>query len=83
MYQEKIHSNERVFLMRFDVVVRQDEDGYYVATVPELPGCYSQAKSLDELMSRIKEAILLCLEEEDASEMGSFIGVQVVEVETG
>lgn len=68
--------------MRFDVVVRQDEDGYYVATVPELPGCYSQAKSLDELMSRIKEAILLCLEEEDASEMGSFIGVQVVEVET-
>ncbi|MDQ1312528.1 type II toxin-antitoxin system HicB family antitoxin [Methanothrix sp.] len=69
--------------MRFDVVVRQDEDGYYVATVPELPGCHSQAKSLDELMSRIKEAILLCLEEEDASEMGSFIGVQVVEVETG
>lgn len=83
MYQEKIHSNERVFFMRFDVVVRQDEDGYYVATVPELPGCHSQAKSLDELMSRIKEAILLCLEEEDASEMGSFIGVQVVEVETG
>lgn len=83
MYQEKIHSNERVFLMRFDVVVRQDEDGYYVATVPELPGCHSQAKSLDELMSRIKEAILLCLEEEDASEMGSFVGVQVVEVETG
>jgi predicted RNase H-like HicB family nuclease len=81
MYQEKIHSNERVFLMRFDVVVRQDEDVYYVATVPELPGCHSQAKSLDELMSRIKEAILLCLEEEDASEMGSFIGVQVVEVE--
>ncbi|WP_334102592.1 type II toxin-antitoxin system HicB family antitoxin [Methanothrix soehngenii] len=67
--------------MRFDVVVRQDEDVYYVATVPELPGCHSQAKSLDELMSRIKEAILLCLEEEDASEMGSFIGVQVVEVE--
>ena len=83
MYQEKIHSNERVFLMRFDVVVRQDEDGYYVATVTELPGCHSQAKSLDELMSRIKEAILLCLEEEDASEMGSFVGVQVVEVETG
>jgi len=56
---------ERAFLMIFDVVVRQDEDGYYVATVPELPGCHSQAKSLDELMSRIKEAVLLCLEEED------------------
>ena len=45
--------------------MRQDDDGYYVATVPELPGCHSQAKSLDELMSRIKEAILLCLEEEE------------------
>lgn len=48
--------------MRFDVVVRKDKDGYYVATVPELPGCHTQAKSLDELMSRIKETILLCLE---------------------
>ena len=45
--------------MRFDVVVRRDEDGYYVATVPELPGCHTQSKSLDELMSRIREAILL------------------------
>ncbi|HEX7444753.1 MAG TPA: type II toxin-antitoxin system HicB family antitoxin [Methanothrix sp.] len=69
--------------MRFDVVIRKDEDGYYVATVPELPGCHSQAKSLDELMSRIKEAIQLCLEVEETGEMGSFIGVQVVEVETG
>lgn len=69
--------------MKFDVVIRQDEDGYYVAAVPELPGCHSQAKSLDELMSRIKEAIQLCLEEEETGEMGSFIEVQVVEVETG
>ncbi|WP_286858256.1 type II toxin-antitoxin system HicB family antitoxin [Methanosaeta sp. UBA356] len=67
----------------FDVVLRPDEDGYYVATVPELPGCHSQTKSLDELMSRIKEAILLCLEEEKKVEMSSFVGVQVVEVETG
>jgi predicted RNase H-like HicB family nuclease len=43
--------------MRFDVVVRRDEDGYYVATVPELPGCHTQSKSLDELMSRIRGAI--------------------------
>lgn len=50
--------------MRFDVVVRRDEDGYYVATVPDLPGCHTQSKSLDELMNRIKEAILLCLETE-------------------
>ena len=83
MHQKDAHSNKPVNSMRFDVVIRQDEDGYYVATVPELPGCHSQARSLDELMSRIKEAILLCLEEEESCEMGSFIGVQVVEVETG
>ena len=68
--------------MRFDVVVRRDEDGYYVATVPELLGCHTQAKSLDELMTRIKEAILLCLETEGYSTVSSFVGVQVVEVET-
>jgi predicted RNase H-like HicB family nuclease len=48
--------------MRFDVVVRRDEDDYYVATVPELPGCHTQAKSLEDLMSRINEAIFLYLE---------------------
>jgi predicted RNase H-like HicB family nuclease len=68
--------------MRFDVVVRRDEDGYYVATVPELPGCHTQSRSLDELMSRIKEAIQLYLETEGYSTVGSFVGVQIVEVET-
>ena len=68
--------------MRFEVVVRKDEDGYYVASVPELPGCHTQAKSLDNLMNRIKEAISLYLETEGCSTAGSFVGVQVVEVET-
>jgi predicted RNase H-like HicB family nuclease len=44
--------------MRFNVVVRTDEDDYYVATVPELPGGHTQAKGPDDLMTRIKEAIL-------------------------
>lgn len=47
----------------FTVIIEQDEEGYYVANVPELKGCHTQAKSLDELMDRVKEAILLCLEE--------------------
>ena len=48
----------------FSVVIEKDEDGYYVGSVPELKGCHTQAKSLDELMDRIREAILLCLEVE-------------------
>jgi len=50
--------------MKFGVVVEKDEDGYYVASVPELPGCHTQAKPLDEVMKRIKEAIWACLEVE-------------------
>ncbi len=50
--------------MRFDVVIEKDEDGDYVATVPTLPGCHTQAKSIDDLISRIKEAIELYLEED-------------------
>ena len=40
----------------FSVVVERDEEGYYVASVPELPGCHTQARSLDKLMERIREA---------------------------
>jgi predicted RNase H-like HicB family nuclease len=47
---------------QFDVVVERDSEGFFVATVPALPGCHTQAKSLDQLMERIKEAIELCLE---------------------
>ena len=47
----------------FDVIIEKDEEGYYVASVPSIKGCHTQAKSLDQLMERIKEAIELCLEE--------------------
>jgi len=63
----------------FDVIIERDEEGYYVAAVPELPGCHTQAKSLDKLMERIREAIELCLEargQEIAPH--EFIGVQRV-----
>ena len=46
----------------YSVVVERDEDGWYVASVPTLPGCHTQARSLDELMIRIREAIEACLE---------------------
>jgi len=43
-------------------MVERDEDGVYVASVPELPGCHTQAKTLDELTKRVKEAISAYLE---------------------
>jgi predicted RNase H-like HicB family nuclease len=49
---------------QFDVVIEQDSKGYYVASVPQLPGCHTQASSLDEVMSRIREAIE-CLTDSD------------------
>ena len=65
----------------FDVVVERDEEGIYVASVPALHGCHTQAKSLDELMERIKEAIALCLEVEgDETDSLDFVGVQRVSV---
>jgi predicted RNase H-like HicB family nuclease len=66
---------------QFDVVVEKDSAGYFIATVPALPGCDTQAKSLDELMTRIREAIELCLEVEGAPpESLDFIGVQRITV---
>jgi predicted RNase H-like HicB family nuclease len=46
----------------FSVVIEKDADGWFLASVPELNGCYTQARSLDELMARITEAVQLCLE---------------------
>ncbi len=65
----------------FTVIIEQDEEGYFIAEVPELKGCHTQAKSLDTLMERIKEAIQLCLEEygEDYPTT-HLIGVQKVAV---
>ncbi len=67
----------------FNVIIEKDEDGYYVASVPTLRGCHTQAKSLDELMERIKEAIELCLEVESGSEQitSDFIGVQKIYID--
>jgi len=44
---------------KFNVIIEKDEDGYFVGWVPELPGCHTQAKSLDVLQKRLKEAIRL------------------------
>jgi len=61
----------------FTVVIERDEEGYYVADVPELKGCHTQARSLDTLMERIKEAIELCLEAGgEGTPIRELIGIQ-------
>jgi predicted RNase H-like HicB family nuclease len=65
----------------FSVIIERDREGYYVASVPALRGCHTQAASLDELVVRIKEAIELCLEVEgkDVQPL-DFVGVQQVSI---
>lgn len=47
---------------QFKVIIERDEDGYFVAMVPALPGCSTQAKTLVELKNRVRDAIRLCLD---------------------
>jgi predicted RNase H-like HicB family nuclease len=66
---------------KFSVIIERDSEGYYIGSVPELRGCHSQARSLDELMDRIQEAAELCLEiQEDKPEPLDFVGVQTISV---
>ena len=66
----------------FSVIIEKDEEGYFVATVPALKGCHTQAKSLDELMERTKEVIELCLEVEQDIPENEFVGFQRFVVQT-
>ena len=67
---------------QFDVVVERDSEGFFVASVPSLPGCHTQARSLDELMARVREAIEVYMEVEGRStEDLDFVGVQRITVE--
>ena len=62
----------------FFVIIERDEDGRYVGEVPQLRACYSQGKTIDELMANMREVIELCLEEEDGDILPEFIGVQKI-----
>jgi predicted RNase H-like HicB family nuclease len=66
---------------QFDVVIERDEEGYYVASVPQLPGCHTQGRSLDELTERIREAVALCLEVDGIPDQKlEFVGIQRITV---
>ena len=69
---------------KFTVLIEQDEDGVYVAKVPALKGCHTQAHSIEEIYPRIREAIELCLEVEGLNKeeisQDTLVGVQQLEV---
>ena len=68
-------------MRQFDVVIERDEEGVYVASVPQLPGCHTDGTSLDELMAEIREAIELCLEVEGQGPCNmEFVGIQRVTI---
>lgn len=76
---------------QFKVIIEQGEEGYFIASVPALPGCYTQAKTFQEIKKRIREAISLCLEMAKTDIQyrrrlkrfayePSFVGLEMVEV---
>ena len=68
-------------MQQFDVVIERDSEGFYIASVPQLPGCHTQARSLDDVMVRIREAIELCLEVEGIPAVTlEFVGIQRITV---
>jgi predicted RNase H-like HicB family nuclease len=68
--------------VNYTVLIEQDEDGMYIAKVPDIPGCYTQGKNVEQAMERIREAIQVCLEAEELEDILplKFVGIQQVEV---
>ncbi len=60
------------------VVIERDEDGFFVGEVPQLRACYSQGKTIDELLANVREAIELCLEEDGLDSVTEFVGIQKI-----
>jgi predicted RNase H-like HicB family nuclease len=67
-------------MKNYTVYIEQDEDGVYVGSVPTVPGCYTQGSTLDELMVNLREVLILCMRNLDATEHSRFVGVQTIEI---
>ena len=64
----------------FTIIVERDEDGMFVAEVPDLKGCYTQGETFEEVLRNIREVIELCLETHKEIPNNEFIGIQRLEV---
>ena len=71
---------------RFQVVIEQDEDGYYIADVPALTGCHSQGRTFEEALANVREVIGLCVQErldegrEVETRYPEVIGIKTIDV---
>lgn len=71
-------------MKKITILIEKDQDGYFIASAPELPGCYTQVKSLNQLIQRMEEALDLYLETVDSefkrNLQKDFVGIQFIEV---
>jgi predicted RNase H-like HicB family nuclease len=68
-------------MVTFNIIIEKGEDGYFLSEVIGIPGCHTQAKTLDELIKRTKEVISLCLKcQNDIYSEDNFVGMQKIEV---
>jgi len=67
---------------KYTILIEKDKDHWYISEVVELPGCHTQAKNMDELIKRTKEAIHAYLEMSEGTPILSdtFVGIQQIEV---
>lgn len=68
-------------MAEFNIIIEKGEDGYLISEVVELPGCHTQAKTIEELLKRTREAIELYLEDDKENIIPiKVIGMQRIEV---
>lgn len=64
----------------FTIIIEKGDDGYLLSEVLEIPGCHTQAKTVDELLKRTREAIRLCLKAKTEFSVETFVGIQKMAV---
>ncbi len=68
-------------VLDFTVLIEQDEEGMFIARVPDIQGCSTQGKTVEQAMERAREAIQVCVEAEKMNVNPlKFVGVQRIEM---
>ena len=65
---------------KYTVLIEKDEEGWLISEVMELPGCHTQAKTMDQLLERTKEAIRAYIGASKEKDISEFVGIQQIEV---